>query len=954
MKVSKQMSYLSVLVFCLVFCLFSIPLFAYNPPSGGELTPSWYSPLFMGGGYSILNTAVPASDALNPAASAARQRFTLDLSYGALFGNAAQPGTGSIINLGASIPSAAGVFGAGMRYVNAPPGFTALPLGSSFDLRGSFAKELGEKLIVGLGLSARFGSRVSTMDSSIGADLGFIAKLGDKGFFKNMRWGMVAAGLGKWYAPGDGTSATGNINIAFPSPFTLRGAAGFDIIDTKAFRLSATADASLPIFQNIILDMGLEARILDAVSLSLGEGLNLREFIGGNYQSFVPRMGVRASIPITTSKKGDSFLSKQGWEKSELEPIIAFQPLYQDIWALGLGISLPLGMRDKSPPKIVVEAPKSDFPEIYLSPNSDGAQDELILPISLSDQRYVKSYNLKILDSSGHVVREINNKEDRPENTGLKKVIDQVFSTKKGIQVPPSLSWDGRSDSGALVPDGSYSVVLEAMDDNGNLGTSSPNAIVIDAKAPEISLPAVSDPSALIFSPDGDGNKEEIVIPATGSQEDLWKVEVLDASGKVVRSLDIKDAPLGNLVWDGKDASGQKVADGVYAISVSSSDRAKNVSSQTLSNIVVDTAETSVYATASALGFSPNGDGAFDELTYNLIVRNTDGISGWKFIIDDMSDGKTIRTIEGKGPSVPEKLIWDGKSDSGSVKDGLYKGSLTVFYAKGSQPQAQTSVVRIDREAPAISLDIAPNPFSPDNDGEDDEVTIGIDIREVSGIANWKLEIFEAAVSDSAKSGASRLFTSYAGEGKPALSISWNGKSQKGELVEAATDYPCLFSAEDSVGNKTQVKGLIPVDILVIRDGDRLKIKVPSIVFRPDFDDFKELPPEKVANNEKVLKRIAQILNKYKSYMVRVEGHANSIGKINGFAQDIIDKEEQNSVLPLSKKRADAVKSFLVKYKVDASRLSTLGLGSSESVVDPTDADNRWKNRRVEFILEKK
>ena len=35
-------------------------------------------------------------------------------------------------------------------------------------------------------------------------------------------------------------------------------------------------------------------------------------------------------------------------------------------------------------------------------------------------------------------------------------------------------------------------------------------------------------------------------------------------------------------------------------------------------------------------------------------------------------------------------------------------------------------------------------------------------------------------------------------------------------------------------------------------------------------------------------------------------------------------------------------------------RLTTLGLGSSEPVVDPVDADNRWKNRRVEFILEKK
>jgi len=36
---------------------------------------------------------------------------------------------------------------------------------------------------------------------------------------------------------------------------------------------------------------------------------------------------------------------------------------------------------------------------------------------------------------------------------------------------------------------------------------------------------------------------------------------------------------------------------------------------------------------------------------------------------------------------------------------------------------------------------------------------------------------------------------------------------------------------------------------------------------------------------------------------------------------------------------------------VDPRRLSTKGMGSSEPVVDFKDAQNRWKNRRVEFIL---
>jgi len=65
----------------------------------------------------------------------------------------------------------------------------------------------------------------------------------------------------------------------------------------------------------------------------------------------------------------------------------------------------------------------------------------------------------------------------------------------------------------------------------------------------------------------------------------------------------------------------------------------------------------------------------------------------------------------------------------------------------------------------------------------------------------------------------------------------------------------------------------------------------------------------------------------------------------------VIDKEETTELLPLSTKRAELVMQKLIEYGVDPRRLSTRGLGSTEPVVAFTDAENRWKNRRVEFIL---
>ena len=198
--------------------------------------------------------------------------------------------------------------------------------------------------------------------------------------------------------------------------------------------------------------------------------------------------------------------------------------------------------------------------------------------------------------------------------------------------------------------------------------------------------------------------------------------------------------------------------------------------------------------------------------------------------------------------------------------------------------------------------------------------------------------------------------------------IIWDGLSNiqkdsngKAERVQSAMDYPYVFTVTDVLGMTSVVKGVISVDVLVIRDGDVLKMAVPSIIFRSDNADFKTtaevgkggLDPAIAENNERVLNRIAEILNKFKDYKVTVVGHANRV------TDNAAEETEDNmklwgpALIPLSGKRAEFVKSYLVKKGVSASRLSTEGKGGTELVVDYKDKDNNWKNRRVEFILEK-
>ena len=165
----------------------------------------------------------------------------------------------------------------------------------------------------------------------------------------------------------------------------------------------------------------------------------------------------------------------------------------------------------------------------------------------------------------------------------------------------------------------------------------------------------------------------------------------------------------------------------------------------------------------------------------------------------------------------------------------------------------------------------------------------------------------------------------------------------KGETVQSATDYPYTFTVTDEVGLTSVVKGYIPIDVLVIRDGDKLKIAVPSIIFRKNAADFEELEKNVVDRNVKVLTRIAEILNKFPDYKVQVEGHANNVSGT--------EREEREDLIPLSGARADAVRKFLIEKGVSRNRLSSVGIGGTKPVASLADKDNWWKNRRVEFVL---
>lgn len=128
-------------------------------------------------------------------------------------------------------------------------------------------------------------------------------------------------------------------------------------------------------------------------------------------------------------------------------------------------------------------------------------------------------------------------------------------------------AWDGRDDSGRVVPDGTYHVQLTLKDENRTI--EFPRTIAAD------STPATIEDVKIVhgvFSPDRDGRADRVDVRYRFS-EPAWAILFVDGK-RVGRSY--RKKPVGTIQWYG---SGKKP--GEYRLALGARDRAGNPSPST-------------------------------------------------------------------------------------------------------------------------------------------------------------------------------------------------------------------------------------------------------------------------------------------------------------------------------------------------------------------------------------
>jgi outer membrane protein OmpA-like peptidoglycan-associated protein/flagellar hook assembly protein FlgD len=548
---------------------------------------------------------------------------------------------------------------------------------------------------------------------------------------------------------------------------------------------------------------------------------------------------------------------------------------------------------------------------VHVSPNFDGVNDEFVLDTARLDLGRVRGWKLVVLDGRARVVKTI-----AGNGEGL-------------VRLPAQITWNLVGDNGQLLPDGSYVYELFSVERGNRERIRLRGILEVDTRPPELAI----TPQDMTFSPDGDGVKDIIAFTIQAEPDADWSCAVTSDDGIVVKSIDWgKDVPV-VFEWDGRGESGNVLPDGLYDFSVTGTDRAGNKTVKTVIEIALDTRSRGATVVVDRGVFSPNRDGVLEMVTFFPFLTDLNRIDTWDLVIQT-EKGETMRRFRGQG-SPPLRVVWDGAPEKGKgfeylpeeLPSAKYLYFLKVVYRSGVNTFSFKKELLLDRDPPRIALSVSPELFSPDGDGENDALFIVPTVSDLTPITAWKAVIYTAQGT---------VFKIFSGIGLPADAIAWDGVSDRGIRVSSAEDFVIQFDATDS-GANTGRSDKVPfsVDILVIPTERGLKIQVSNIEFAFDTADLKG------ERTFAILKRIIAVLEKYRKYSITIEGHTDSTG-------------DPAYNVELSRRRAQSVGKYLVKNGIVQDRLSYEGYGSKYPVDTNDTPEGRAKNRRVEFLLQKR
>ena len=265
----------------------------------------------------------------------------------------------------------------------------------------------------------------------------------------------------------------------------------------------------------------------------------------------------------------------------------------------------------------------------WISPNGDLAKESITWQATATEGG---SIGLRIRDGDGTTVRST--------------------SIVAKAATPTAVTWTGRDDGGAVVPDGTYTVTLTPRDAAGNTGKAVTRSVVVDT-----SLGDVDASKALFFPQDGDTLAATSTLRFTLTRPAVVTWTLLDADDNVALTLlDGVSLPAGEVtrVVDGKRADGTWLPRGAYRSTVTLAGEGAPVISQ--------------YRTITMRAFVPAASDVTPGRGQSVTITATSA--------ETLSAAPTVSVTQ------PGKTTW--KVTMTKVATGQYRATLTLKTGGGT------------------------------------------------------------------------------------------------------------------------------------------------------------------------------------------------------------------------------------------------------------------------------
>lgn len=410
--------------------------------------------------------------------------------------------------------------------------------------------------------------------------------------------------------------------------------------------------------------------------------------------------------------------------------------------------------------------------ELYTSPNGDGLLDTAVIRTRFESETIA---TFTVTDASGNLVRTISSEIS----------YEPTFA---------SIIWDGRDDSGELLADGIYTLIVDARSAVSEGLTQREEAtIILDVTSPEVTLPGLNNGRIELAG----GNA--IIGSINDRLFDSYSVTLLTGPNNVSNT---------ELIFSQVLPSGQLVTlnssifqeEGFYQLEIIARDLAQNRTAISASMLIDRTAPSVLIA-------EPNN---------GSVVRsdiNSFDISGQ--ITDNFFSNysvELVRDVEGEIPSliidsqesVPSSLL--ASVDVSNLEEGRYIATVIARDLSGLTTENSVSF-SIDNTAPSISIE---------NIGNNGFIVEPTSIR--GTIRDDNLRQYEVAIAENVEGSVSEFTPVFVS----------NNSVVDGSLYSLNTlpedgSYTLRFIAEDLAGNsRNEIVSFIvdttPPDIPVLDD----------------------------------------------------------------------------------------------------------------------------------------